>query len=213
MTHPRNAGREDLGCPFGCKDLHRRRSSTKRSTKHNASGVGKWKRHQAREARRLAAARTEVEGSEAQEARCAAMLARAQEAAPPGVEEVPSRARGDLPPPLRQPVPPVSGSPATTGETAVPERHASSIEVQGDGPSPGLTPCRGEVEGAETGDGKYGAGILRYLRTVVSLIEARRVSAAEILEMLERIKVQRSFAREKRLDYVLRRLREEPADG
>jgi len=75
----------------------------------------------------------------------------------------------------------VSGSAATISETAVPERN-----------------------------GQYGAGILRYVRTVVSFIEARRVSPAEILEMLERTKRQHSFARERRIDYLLRRLGEEP---
>lgn len=181
ITDPRNAGRKDLGCPFGCKDLHRRQSSTQRSTKHNASAVGKWKRHQAREARKLFAARATAEASAAQEAHCAAMLAGAPEAAPPSVEGVPPDARDDPPPPARQPLPSVSGSAATISETAVPERN-----------------------------GQYGAGILRYVRTVVSFIEARRVSPAEILEMLERTKRQHSFARERRIDYLLRRLGEEP---
>jgi hypothetical protein len=96
-------------------------------------------------------------------------------------------------------------------ETAVPKRDACSMGIQADGPSGGLTPYRGDgLDGAETGDGQYGAGIFRYVRTVVSLIEARRVSAAEILEMLQRTKRQHSFARERRIDYVLRRLREEP---
>jgi len=211
LTDPRNAGREDLGCPFGCKDLHRRQSSTRRSTEHNASAVGKWKRHQAREARRLAASRAAAKISEAQEAHCSAMLAGVRKAAPPDVEGVPPDARENPPPPVRQPFSPVSGSAATIAETAVPEPDAHSMGVQGDGPSRGLTPYRGDgLEGAETGDGQYRAGILRYVRTVVSLIEARGVSAAEILEMLQRTKRQHSFARERRIDYVLRRLREEP---
>ncbi len=211
LTDPRNAGREDLGCPFGCKDLLRRQSSTKRSTEHNASAAGKWKRHQAREARRLAAALAAAEASEAQEARCAAMLAGAHEAVPPSVEEVPPEAREDLPPPLRQPLLGVSDSATTVAETAAPERAMPSIGVQGDGPPRGLTPHRGDgLERAEAGDGEHGAGILRYVRAVVSLIEARRVSMAEVIEMLERTKRQHSFARERRIDYVLRRLAEEP---
>jgi hypothetical protein len=31
LTHPRNAGRRDLRCPFGCRDDHRRRQSIERS--------------------------------------------------------------------------------------------------------------------------------------------------------------------------------------
>ena len=115
------------------------------------------------------------------EAHCAAMLAAVPEATPPSVEGIPPVARDDPPPPARQPLLSVSGSAATISETAVLER-----------------------------DDQYGAGILRYVRTVVSLIEARRVSAAEILEMLQRTKRQHSFARERRIDYLLRRLREEP---
>ena len=32
LTHPRNAGRRDLRCPFGCRDHHRRQQSSRRST-------------------------------------------------------------------------------------------------------------------------------------------------------------------------------------
>jgi hypothetical protein len=49
-----------------------------------------------------------------------------------------------------------------------------------------------------------------YIRVVISLLEERRVQQEEILEMLARTKRQHSFARERRIDYVLRRLREEP---
>jgi len=31
FTHPRNAGRDDLRCGFGCREAHRRTSSTRRS--------------------------------------------------------------------------------------------------------------------------------------------------------------------------------------
>jgi len=45
---------------------------------------------------------------------------------------------------------------------------------------------------------------------VISLLEGRPVHRVEILEMLARTRRQHSFAREKRIDYVLRRLMEEP---
>jgi hypothetical protein len=45
---------------------------------------------------------------------------------------------------------------------------------------------------------------------VISLLEGRTVHREEILEMLARTKRQHSLVREKRIDYVLRRLREEP---
>lgn len=44
LTHPRNAGRSDLRCPFGCKDAHRKRSSTQRSTEYYGAKEGKIKK-------------------------------------------------------------------------------------------------------------------------------------------------------------------------
>lgn len=44
LTHPRNAGRQDLGCPFGCQQAHRSRRSTERSVEYYRSPEGKWKK-------------------------------------------------------------------------------------------------------------------------------------------------------------------------
>jgi hypothetical protein len=52
--------------------------------------------------------------------------------------------------------------------------------------------------------------MLGYLRSVVSLIEGRRVHTGEVLLMLQRMERQHSFARERRIDYVLRNLNEHP---
>lgn len=41
LTHPRNAGRKDLGCPFGCRQAHRKRESTKRSVAYYRGEVGR----------------------------------------------------------------------------------------------------------------------------------------------------------------------------
>jgi hypothetical protein len=41
LTHPRNAGRKDLGCPFGCRDAHRKRESTQRSVAYYRGEVGR----------------------------------------------------------------------------------------------------------------------------------------------------------------------------
>ena len=63
---------------------------------------------------------------------------------------------------------------------------------------------------AEPGQLQFTPEIVAYVRVVISLLEGRPVHRIEILEMLARTKRQHSFAREKRIDYVLRRLREEP---
>ena len=47
FTHPRNAGRRELGCPFGCKQEHRRRESIRRSTAYYQGEQGRdYKRRQ-----------------------------------------------------------------------------------------------------------------------------------------------------------------------
>lgn len=44
LTHPRNAKRQDLGCPFGCKESHRKQESTKRSVDYYRDPSGKTKK-------------------------------------------------------------------------------------------------------------------------------------------------------------------------
>ncbi|MGF1616067.1 MAG: hypothetical protein ACFCVA_19740 [Gammaproteobacteria bacterium] len=44
LTDQRNAGREDLGCPFGCSREHRRRESTRRSVAYYREPEGKVKK-------------------------------------------------------------------------------------------------------------------------------------------------------------------------
>ena len=133
LTHPRNRGRSDLGCPFGCRAAHQRKRSGERSRAYNSSPAGKLKKkHQ--------------------------NAKRAQRSAKPDQ--------------LEQPVEEI---------TRPPEINPIKLEV----------------------------GVVEYVRVVTSLIEGRRVSQSEILEMLRRAMRQRSFARERRIDYVVRSLKEE----
>lgn len=44
LTNPCNAGRKDLGCPFGCKDAHRKRGSIKRSVEYYSTPEGRFKK-------------------------------------------------------------------------------------------------------------------------------------------------------------------------
>lgn len=46
ITHPRNAGRTDLGCPFGCCQANRKLKSTHRSTEYYQTEEGKVKKRQ-----------------------------------------------------------------------------------------------------------------------------------------------------------------------
>jgi hypothetical protein len=44
LTHPRNAGRRNLRCPFGCRRHHRRERSCQRSAAYYRTGAGKAKK-------------------------------------------------------------------------------------------------------------------------------------------------------------------------
>jgi len=46
LTHPRNATRNDIDCPFGCRQARRRRKSTERSTAYYRTAQGKIKKQQ-----------------------------------------------------------------------------------------------------------------------------------------------------------------------
>lgn len=44
LTHPRNAGRGDVRCPFGCRDAHRRECSARRSAAYYREREGREKK-------------------------------------------------------------------------------------------------------------------------------------------------------------------------
>jgi hypothetical protein len=125
LTHPRNVGRRDLGCPFGCKQAHRRRRSTERSVDYYGTGEGKAKKKIQNDKRSHGNARADPHAQ-------------------------------------------VAGHP----------------QLEHDGI-------------------RFAPVIVDYVRIVVSLIEGRRVSEKEIVEMLVRVMRQHSIARRRRIDYVL----------
>lgn len=59
LTHPRNAGRVNLRCPFGCRQHHRRQASRERSTAYYQTVVGRRKKKQLN-AGRLSGGRSSV---------------------------------------------------------------------------------------------------------------------------------------------------------
>lgn len=127
LTDPRNAGRCDLGCPFGCREAHRKRRSSQRSTAYYQDEIGKGKKRLQNAKRRKSAI--------------------------PGIP-----------------------APAPMPEPSLP----------------------------------WPQSLLDYLRMVVSLIERRPVSLAEVLEMLTRTMRQHSMARRRRIDQAVDRLNEHP---
>ena len=62
LTHPSNAGRRDLGCPFGCRDEHRKRHSRKRSTEYYQTAEGRFKKQMQNGKRTKVAAKESLPG-------------------------------------------------------------------------------------------------------------------------------------------------------
>jgi hypothetical protein len=56
LTDPRNAGRRDLGCPFGCRVAHRRRRDNQRTAAYYREEAGKDKKRALNAKRRQAPA-------------------------------------------------------------------------------------------------------------------------------------------------------------
>jgi hypothetical protein len=44
LAHPRNASRNDLRCPFGCREIHRKERSSRRSVAYYRSPGGRYKK-------------------------------------------------------------------------------------------------------------------------------------------------------------------------
>jgi hypothetical protein len=124
LTHPRNAGRRDLRCPFGCKEAHRKRCSTQRSVEYYGTEQGKTKKK-------------------------------------------------------------IQNGKRSQGEARADHNRLPSGRQL-------------EREGV-----RLDAVIVGYVRMVTSLIEERRVSENEVVEMLVRAMRQHSIARRRRMDYVL----------
>jgi len=160
LTHPRNAGRKDLRCPFGCREAHRRKESIGRSTEYYRGEQGrKYKRRQNQrqeEKRRSRSAAKDNPGGES-----AGDLAK-----PSPWPEVKDGSVGSLSP-----------TPATGGQARfqAPPGH-----------------------------------LIDYVRMVVSWIEARPVSRAEILEMLQRLFRQHTMSHRRQVDHTVAWLHENP---
>jgi hypothetical protein len=57
LTHPRNAGRRDLGCPLGCRQAHHRRQGNQRTAAYYREEAGKDKKQALNAQRRKTPAR------------------------------------------------------------------------------------------------------------------------------------------------------------
>jgi hypothetical protein len=135
LTHPRNAERCDLGCPFGCREARRKEQSNRRS-------VAYYREQEHKEKKRALNARRR-----------------------------------------KRPAPPVAPKP----EPAASEPAPAALP-----PSPWPRP------------------MVDYLCMAVGLIERRRVSLTEVLEMLARTVRQHRIARSRRIEQTVASLHEQP---
>jgi hypothetical protein len=132
LTHPRNAGRHDLRCPFGCREAHCKRASAQRSAAYYGDAEGK---------------------------------------------SIKSRLNQRRPRQYCAPEPP-SDRPRA--------------------PAPKGRP------------GRWNPRMVEHVRMVASLIEGRRVSRRQVLEMLKRVLRQHRMCRRRKIDQTVAWLNEEP---
>jgi hypothetical protein len=64
LTHPRNRERDDLGCPFGCRESHQGKCSAERSAAYYRTEAGREKKRRLNARRRAAPDRVETQGGE-----------------------------------------------------------------------------------------------------------------------------------------------------
>ena len=64
LTHPRNAGRRDLRCPFGCRQAHRKKSLKERSAQYYRTEDGKKKKKWHNRARSLQSCQSDDGGKD-----------------------------------------------------------------------------------------------------------------------------------------------------
>jgi len=132
LTHPRNARRQDLRCPFGCREAHRKRASAQRSAAYYGDAEGK---------------------------------------------SIKSKLNQRRPRKYCAPEPP-SDRPRT--------------------PAPQCCPAH------------WNPLMVEYVRMVASLIEVRRVSRSQVLEMLEKVLRQHTMCRRRKIDQAVAWLKAHP---
>ena len=132
LTHPRNAGRHDLRCPFGCREAHRKAASAQRGAAYYGSAEGKSLKRKINQRRPRKYCAPE--------------------------------------PPSDRPRAPVS----------------------------------------RRRPGRWNPRMVEHVRMAISLIDGRRVSRRQVLEMLKRVLRQHTICRRRRIDQTVAWLNEEP---
>jgi hypothetical protein len=178
LTDPSNGGRKNLGCPFGCREAHRRRQSTIRSVAYYQDPRGKGKKRDLNQKRRP----------------------RTSQGQSPAMPPLSCQARG-----TNQVIPTSPGQSAEVPSAPVAVPEASSAAW-----ASSTAPGAAEPTPLLVADTSSNPLLLDYVRMVVSLIEGRPVSPAEILEMLQTFLRQHRLGRRRKIDHTVAWLHEYP---
>jgi len=190
LTHPRNAGREDLYCEFGCREYQRRKLANARSQKHYQTDQG-WRKKKDLNGKRSAAA--------AQGKQKASPAATLSDTALANVETS-------------------SSEPALAVEPALTVAAAAELPSPPSDPAAPVAPEKPPDENVKLTLGGFtlnevmlvNSPMWPYLAMVASLLEGRKIRPKVLLKTLRERMRQRSFDRLPRREYVLRFLAQHP---
>jgi hypothetical protein len=184
LTHPRNAGREDLYCEFGCREYQRRKLANARSQKHYHTDQGWWKKKLLNGKRSAATAEGQPEASPA---------ATSSDTASSEGETSPSESSLTVEPASESPS--LASHPAMQMDSEEPPDENVQLMLGGF--------TLNEVI-------LVNSPMWPYLAMVASLLEGRKIRPKVLLNTLRTVMRQRSFDRLPRREYVLRFLNRHP---
>lgn len=206
LTHPRNAGRQQLGCPFGCRQHQRRRRAAERSRKYYQTESGRRKK------KRLNGNRSKFAHDLGVATACDSRAATPAAQAPlkQSDSENTAVARGTHGNVVNRDVLNGGGLNGSGGEAA---RDGGASAAVGETP---LEQATAEIFAVRLAGFVFderalrNASLLAYVRMLASLLERRTISGGELLAMLRTRMRQHSMGRLPRREYVLRYLNEHP---
>jgi len=194
FTHPRNAGRQDLRCPFGCRQTRRKQRSNERSKTHYRTEAGKEKKRLLNQRRSFVEFRSEGDATRSDDDQV-------------DDDEPASHDPGGQAGYVRS-----YSCRNRQGLRNVTSSDHPLIAAQGKTP-----PVRVEQTFALELDGLVvdeacviKSRLLPYLCMVASVIERRAIGREELVTALRKRMRQRSIDRRSRLEYVLWSLNEHP---
>ena len=222
LSHPCNANRRDLRCPFGCRKRRRRELGNRRSAKYANTSRGREQKklHNQRRSRRIATSGSDqqldarpLHDHSPKDGDLAVEVSSHPERPSPGESPGESVSR----PAAEEAHLELSAETTFRDQPRRPERHVvvathtesrhTAGSVEGSEEPPLTLPLEGlSLDEASVAQ----SPMLEYVRMVASLIEGRSVGREELVEALRKTMRQRSLAQRSRTDYILHFLHQHP---